>query len=155
VSSKIKIVSYSLLFLLFITLVALFVFLKFFPPLPSSEIDSDTSDASNKQQLQKAKELFKVPVYPGSIRAYESDVESEFLAVWEINKPVSLVTNWYLNTLSDGDWEIENFPIDPANENIQNFQVRDDMWRTFYVVEKDPDSEKTVISVTREYAPRD
>ncbi len=124
-------------------------------PKEVSESPDYSVDQEYQEFEQEAKALFTIPVYPGTERVADTAVDSEFFASWEVKQPVPMVTDWYVNTLSDDDWEIEIFPQDPANDNSQSIQARDDTWRIFLSVEKNNQTAKTTISLTREFAPRE
>ena len=71
----------------------------------------------------------------------------KYLATWKVNGSVPQLMDWYIITLSDGPWEIEEFPFDPGALGQQSAQVSVDEWRANFTLREEYPGEPIRIRV--------
>jgi hypothetical protein len=122
----------------YIFIVILLLTLASIVPLPSKDKSDVISELPEGEETIKGFPEF--PVYPGATLDSSAQLPEErngFEATWQVSGTVPEVMDWYVTTLSDGAWAIENFPPDPGALGQQMITAHEDEWRVWLVVNQE------------------
>jgi hypothetical protein len=137
IPTYIKVSSVLLIFLI------VFYFISFFPKQQSQQPQEPSYDQTvfEEEPIETSSSEYglpSIPVYPKAayVETKENIEGEDFLyrSNWETEDLVPQVMEWYVNKLSDGEWEIEKFPYDSGMEGKQRTIVSNDDWRIIFEV---------------------